>query len=238
MLCRLLFITSFFLVSACTTPQSDDAPEPETKVFIDDNNVLHYDGGINKDANQRTFELYKSLPNKPTKLNITSKGGDVMEGIRLGNWVFDNQFDVIVDKGCASSCANYVFPAGKTKYLYKDSALIWHGNSYQEDVNELVEQGAKFAVDFRAAENKFYEKINVHPMLGEYGHKDFNAWTFLYHYFNETEGYDYSLEDMEKFGLRNIQLLDGVWEWRKHRPHLKVIRVDVDLNDLTSFKSR
>ncbi|MBV34504.1 MAG: hypothetical protein CMP47_03495 [Rickettsiales bacterium] len=79
MLCLLLLITSFFLVSACTTVQSDDAPEPETKVFVDDNNVLHYDGGINKDANQRTFELYKSLPNKPTKLNITSKGGDVME---------------------------------------------------------------------------------------------------------------------------------------------------------------
>ena len=113
---------------------------------------------------------------------------------------------------------------------------MWHGNSYQENVNELVELGEQFAVDFRIAENTFYKKINVHPMLGEYGHKDFNTWSFLYHYFNETEGYDYSLEDMEKFGLTNIQLLDGVWEWRKHRSHLKVIRVEVESIDLEEFE--
>ncbi|RDX38440.1 hypothetical protein DZA50_00200 [Kangiella sp. HD9-110m-PIT-SAG07] len=236
MLYKILIVITFLLVSGCSTLSTSEAPE--TKVFLDDNHVLHYDGGINKQANGRIFKLYQSLSRKPTKLEITSNGGNVMEGIRLGNWVFDNQLDVIVGKGCASSCANYVFPAGKKKYLQKDSALIWHGNSYQKDVNELVEQGEIFAVSFRSAENRFYKRINVHPLLGEYGHKELKVtfWNFLYHYFNETLGYDYSIDDMKKFGLTNIQLMDDTWEWRKHRPYLEVLRVEVDVKDLESFK--
>ncbi|AKE51552.1 hypothetical protein [Kangiella geojedonensis] len=235
---RLLLLTAFLLISGCSTLKNTKTLESKTKVFLGVNHVLHYDGGINKDANKRIFELYRSLPEKPTKLQITSKGGDVMEGIRLGNWVFDNQLDVIVGKGCASSCANYVFPAGTKKYLYKDSALIWHGNSYQENVNDRVEQGEQNAVNWRTAENRFYKRINVHPLLGEYGHKELKLtfWNFLYHYFNETLGYDYSIEDMKKFGLTNIQLLDGVWEWRKYRPYLEVLRVDVNPQDLESLK--
>ncbi len=238
MLNRILIIATALFLSSCSTLSNTEATKTETKVFLGDNNVLHYDGGINQDANKRIFGLYKSLPNKPATLEITSNGGDVMEGIRLGNWVFNNQLDVIVGKGCASSCANYVFPAGKEKYLRKDSALIWHGNSYQEDMNELVEAKEEFAVLFRTAESRFYQKINVHPMLGEYGHKELKVtfWNFLYHYFNETLGYDYSIGDMKKFGLTNIHLIDGTWEWRKHRPHLEVLRVDVNAQGLKSFK--
>lgn len=235
---KILLLFTIIIISGCSTLSSNISPEPETKVFIDDNNVLHYDGGINEDANSRIFMLYKSLTEKPETLEITSNGGDVMEGIRLGNWVFDNKLNVIVGKGCASSCANYVFPAANKKYLRKGSALIWHGNSYQKDVNERVEAKEEFAVRFRVAENRFYQRINVHPLLGEYGHRELKVtfWNFLYHYFNETLGYDYSIDGMKKFGLTNIQLLDDTWEWRKHRPHLEVLRVEVNAKDLESFK--
>lgn len=236
---KILILTTILFLSGCSTLSlNEEEPKAETKIFLDDNNVIQYNGGINKNANRRIFELYTSLQNKPKAIEITSNGGNVMEGIRLGNWVFDNKIDVIVGKGCASSCANYVFPAANKKFLHKDSALIWHGNSYQDNVNERIEEGERFSVTFRAAENRFYKKINVHPLLGEYGHKEFTFWNFLYHYFNETIGYDYSIEDMEKFGLSNIQLIDDSWEWRKYRPHLEVLRVDVNSKDLDSFKPR
>lgn len=231
---------AFFLVSCASLESGEDKTTPETKVYLSENNVLHYEGRINKDANLRIFSLYQSLKSKPTMLQITSRGGPVLEGIKLGHWVYDNKLDVTVGKGCMSSCANYVFPAGRGKYLYKDSALIWHGNSYQENISEKFKAGEKTAVEFRKVENFFYKKINVHPLLGEYGHKEIKVtfWNFLYHYFNETLGYDYSIDDMKKFGLTNIQLLDGTWEWRKHRPHLEVLRVEVNAKDLESFKVR
>lgn len=233
LLSLILLIT--ILISGCATLDSDQKDaKPNTKVFIDQDNTLNYVGSINGDANLRLFNLYHQSNVKPTNLKISSLGGNVMEGLRLGNWVFDNKLDVIVDKVCASSCANYVFPAGKTKYLHKHSALIWHGNSFQEDINEYYLDGEQHAVKYREAENAFYKKINVHPMLAEYGHKEFTFWNFLFRYFKETVGYDYSISDMQKFGLTNIVLLDKTWEWRNHYSQHHVIRVEVNADDLIS----
>ena len=77
-------------------------------------------------------------------------------------------------------------------------------------------------------------KNKVYLIGGENGHKELKVtfWNFLYHYFNETLGYDYSIGDMKKFGLTNIHLIDGTWESRKHRPHLEVLRVDVNAQGL------
>lgn len=233
-----LILLFALLISGCATVDTDTTDaKPNTKVFIDKDNTLNYVGSINEDANLRLFNLYNQSKIKPTKLKISSLGGNVMEGLRLGNWVFDNKLDVIVDKVCASSCANYVFPAGKTKYLYNHSALIWHGNSYQEDINENYLDGEQHAVKYREAENAFYKKVNVHTMLAEYGHKEFTFWNFLYRYFKKTVGYDYSIYDMKKFGLTNIVLLDETWEWRKHLTQHHVIRVEVNANDLVSESS-
>lgn len=234
---KLLIMTLVVLLTACSAlAPTNDTPPPETKVFVDEHNQLHYDGGINEDANLRIFELYQSLQTKPNTLEITSKGGSVIEGMKLGNWVFDHQLDVVVGRGCASSCANYVFPAGQKKFLHKDSVLIWHGNSYQDDVSELYAVGNKSALEFRNKENAFYKRINVHPLLGEYGHKDFSIWNRLYHYFKGTVGYDYSIEDMKKFGITNIQLIDNAWEWRKYKSEFYVLRVKVDAEELEQFK--
>ncbi len=234
---KLIYVILFLLlqISGCATFDSNQQDtKPETKIFIEQDNTLNFVGSINEEANLRLFNLYQQSKIKPTKLKISSLGGNVLEGLRLGNWVFDNELDVIVDKVCASSCANYVFPAGKIKYLHKHSALIWHGNSYQEDINENYLDGEQHAVKYREEENAFNKKVNIHPMLAEYGHKEFTFWNFLYRYFKETVGYDYSISDMQKFGLTNIVLLDKTWEWRKHHPQHHVIKVKVDANDLVS----
>lgn len=233
LLSLILLITLLF--SGCATVDLDqEDAKPNTKVFIDQDNTLNYVGSINKDANLQLFNLYQNSSQKLTKLKVNSPGGNVMDGIQLGNWVFDNKLDVIVDKVCASSCANYVFPAGKIKYLHKHSALLWHGNSYQEDIDQRVQNRDEFAIKYRQAEDAFYKKISTNPMLAEYGHKEFTFWNFLYHYFKGTLGYDYSINDMRLFGVKNIVLLEDTWEWRKYHTKQHVIRVKVDANDLVS----
>ncbi|AOE49332.1 hypothetical protein [Kangiella sediminilitoris] len=238
MILRLIIPALPLLLVSCSSLESvENKIKPETNVYLGENNVLHYDGRINKGANLRIFSLYQSLKTKPTMLKITSKGGPVLEGIKLGHWVYDNKLDVTVGKGCASSCANYIFPAGRNKYLQKDSMLIWHGNSYQSDFDDLVRKGEPRAVKVREKENAFYRKINVHPLLAEYGHKEFTVWNFLYRYFKETVGFDYSLDDMKKFNITNVKLIDGAWEWRKYNSNYHVIRVEVEENDLEPFSS-
>ena len=50
----------------------------------------------------------------------------------IGEWVFDHQLDVIVDELCFSSCANYIFTAGKNKIIGKDAIVGWHGSEQQD----------------------------------------------------------------------------------------------------------
>ncbi|MGX9608655.1 hypothetical protein [Acinetobacter sp. T63] len=47
----------------------------------------------------------------------------------LGDLVYVHQLNVEVGQYCFSSCANYVFPAGKVKYLNWCSQLGWHGGA-------------------------------------------------------------------------------------------------------------
>jgi ATP-dependent protease ClpP protease subunit len=53
----------------------------------------------------------------------------------------------------------------------------------------------------------FYAKINVDPMIGNYGFDQIEDMTNI----RGIEFY-YSLKDLEKMGVKNITLRDGVWE--------------------------
>ena len=67
-----------------------------------------------------------------TAIRINSAGGITDHGIRIGEWIFDHQLDVIVDELCFSSCANYIFTAGKNKIIEKDAIVGWHGSEQQD----------------------------------------------------------------------------------------------------------
>jgi len=69
---------------------------------------------------------------KVSMLVISSSGGEINAGMRMGEWVFDNQVDVVVERMCMSSCANYVFPAGRNKTIRTNSIVAWHGSILQE----------------------------------------------------------------------------------------------------------
>jgi hypothetical protein len=70
-----------------------------------------------------------------TRLVVSSRGGDTVPGRRVGQWVRDMGLLVEVEKVCFSSCANYIFPAGRGRVLRSDLFVGWHGNERAFEVD-------------------------------------------------------------------------------------------------------
>lgn len=66
-----------------------------------------------------------------SELAITSPGGNVFWGIKIGEIIYENGWDVHVRGLCLSSCANYVFPAGRNKVIEDGGIVGWHGSARQ-----------------------------------------------------------------------------------------------------------
>lgn len=49
-------------------------------------------------------------------------------GRHVGRWVRDMGLVVEVDVICFSSCADYIFPAGRARVIRADAFVGWHGN--------------------------------------------------------------------------------------------------------------
>lgn len=64
-------------------------------------------------------------------LVITSGGGDVSEGVCLGEYIRDNKLDIEVKDYCGSSCANYLFTAAQNKTILPNSYVGFHGSGLQ-----------------------------------------------------------------------------------------------------------
>lgn len=155
-----------------------------------------------------------------TSLTIASGGGEVSLSIDFGNWVFDNQLDVIVERACLSSCANYIFPAGRRKIIRPGAVVAWHGSARQrnfqterqlrarireehrrmnrrvtgEEVRRDAEQMMSYMTVVQEKERAFYERIGVDEYVTRIGNERYGARGF----------YFLSVEDMERFGIRNV----------------------------------
>ena len=51
----------------------------------------------------------------------------------MGHWVYDRGLDVVVDTHCFSSCANYIFTAGRNKIIGEGAIVGWHGSAQQDE---------------------------------------------------------------------------------------------------------
>ena len=60
--------------------------------------------------------------------------------LALGILIHRHNWDVEIVDYCASSCATFIFPAGKTKYLNPHSMLLFHGGLHQENLLEMAER--------------------------------------------------------------------------------------------------
>ena len=62
-------------------------------------------------------------------VQIRSYGGEASLSIDMGEWIYSQGIDVVVEDYCFSSCANYIFTAGRNKVIKDDSIIGWHGSN-------------------------------------------------------------------------------------------------------------
>ena len=84
--------------------------------------------------------LARSLAPKKTFVVTASDGGDNVAALALGILIHKHNWDVEIVDYCASACATFIFPAGKTKYLHRHSMLLFHGGPYQENLLEMAQK--------------------------------------------------------------------------------------------------
>jgi hypothetical protein len=83
--------------------------------------------------------LMQSKAELKTFVVTASGGGDGEAALAIGTLLHRHNWDVEVVGTCASSCANFIFPAGKTKYLRRHALILFHGGPYQANLMEMAQ---------------------------------------------------------------------------------------------------
>jgi len=152
-------------------------------------------------------------------LYIRSTGGHVNAAIWLGEMVRDAKLTVIVKDYCASSCANYVFTAGRSRVI--DGVVMWHGSAEQKDLREFhlcgrqvsslyggkmpsiePERRAQAVEAWNASRRhqaEFFESIGVNEYITRAGQEPVvrpGGFT--------SDSFTYDVATMDQFGMRDI----------------------------------
>lgn len=219
---RVFLIVIALSLTACSSVKNEQHQKIAPPFAGFKNGVLVYEGPISNGLNQAVFDAFYKAGTKPKRLVISSPGGNIGSGIQLGEWIKKHNLDVEVSNLCASSCANYIFTAANNKYLRKDSVLIWHGSAWQKTWNtrDLPESFiSEYIAPMRKKETLLFEKLEIDNLLTVYYQRKLTLWDRAIRAFGQDKvGWDYSLEDMQRFGLSKIILIDNEWDWRKYRP--------------------
>jgi len=203
-----------------------------TQVYLSEGE-LNYVGYLDEQANQRLFSLHDGLKDKPKTLAIRSRGGDVVHGMALGEWVHAHKLDVKVMEFCLSSCANYVFTAGAHKIVSSNAMIGFHGGLSSKEFSiggskkaeydaMTATQQAAFHAKLRREqqssldrETAFFNKIGVRQDLTTYRQEArfaatvVDAWTFT------QQGFGY-------FGVNHIEVINPPW-----KPRLLTLHADI-----------
>ena len=126
--------------TATPTPKPTPTPDADGIIWYDPNpatitvegSTIIFNGDIEDETYRHFLLAVDDKEDQITEIRINSGGGITDHGISIGKWIFDHQIDVIVDELCFSSCANYIFTAGKNKIIEKDAIVGWHGSEQQD----------------------------------------------------------------------------------------------------------
>lgn len=78
-----------------------------------------------------SVKFLKVVTMRSKVIKVQSGGGETDEAMHLGRLIHDRNLDIEVNEICASSCANYLFPAGvkKNNTKGKHVGLAWNGTT-------------------------------------------------------------------------------------------------------------
>lgn len=189
------------LLASCATPPPGKPAAPKEPVVTLQNGTLVYDGALRPDSLERIQAVLG--PARVTKLIIRSGGGEVIGAMKVARWVRDSGLDVEVDGMCFSSCANYIFPAGRHKYIVGEGIVGWHGTiehlvyKHEQGIDKVDAETLPFILQIVEKERAFYADTGINGFVGWFGKMaPYNVHNF----------YFLSREDMEYFGMRNLHV--------------------------------
>jgi len=173
--------------------------------------TVAYSGEISAAHNRQFFA---ALAGTPARLRITSGGGEVAAGIALGRWVHDHGLDVEVAGYCLSSCANYVFPAGRRKVILPGAVVAWHGNyrhlketgQWGGDVaHRMAAHGEDRATARRRAREQLDRLVALErAFFARIGVNEYLCWIGKMPPFEVPDYYSMSPRDMARFGVDGV----------------------------------
>ena len=151
---------------------------------------------------------FRELLREPgvSRLLITSHGGLVDAALDIAEAVVESGLDVEVPQACLSSCANYVFPAGRRKRLGHARAVGWHGNMAHVLHLQATGQASWTEPEIESArrleqrEQAFFQRIGV---------DGFVCWFGKLAPHNVDEFYSLTAPDMARFGISQVSVGDG-----------------------------
>jgi hypothetical protein len=168
---------------------------------VDDSIVFH--GRI--DAASAAAFLALATDPAVTRLVITSVGGLVSPALDMADAIHARGLDVEVPQACLSSCANYIFPAGRRKVLGRPGTVGWHGNMahvlhlQQSGQASWPEPDLAHARSLARREAEFFRRIGV---------DGFVCWFAKMPPYAVEDSYWLAVDDMARFGIRDVTVRD------------------------------
>lgn len=192
--------------------------------IISSGKIITFEGAIAPGAATELAErLNEDGATSIETIAITSAGGDSSEGIQVGRIIYSRHLNVEVKKYCNSSCAQYIFVAGRNKYVDPGSIVSFHVSPISLYI-ELSLSGyieSNHSLSQAAAEDiSYYNEIGVDPNILVAGRKWLDPicvniderypnnsprrYNVRWHY----AGFVVNAEDIRRAGVHNIK---GFW---------------------------
>lgn len=198
----------FFVISVPAVAQKNPTyASPEIRVDAD---AIYYSGPINPAGVARALSYVETQVYKV--LHINSRGGEIVSAMDFGEAIYKYGLDVVVTNLCNSSCANYIFSAGKNKKIEAGGFVMWHGDTRQRNFmqdQELLEKKAlseghnmtenewqrlKYSQKSVVKQDYFYKTIGIDGRIARIGQEIDNPvrlWAL-------------SVQKMALFGITNV----------------------------------
>ena len=158
------------------------------------------------------------------RLVITSRGGNVVAALDMAVAMHERQLDVEVPTACLSSCANYVFPAARSKTVGWPGAVAWHGNMLHVLYLQQAGLASWSASEIDGARQLASREAGFYRRIGVDG---FVCWFGKLPPYGVDDFYSLSVPDMERFGIGRVTMRDAAPD-RPQTAEVTPIRVDWD----------
>lgn len=157
-------------------------------------------------------------------LVIKSAGGIGVSAARLGLYLLDHGIDVAVLEYCLSACANWVFLAGRTKYVPDGAFVAWHGLPQEPDPKaKLLDHSGMLATTYGLS-RALFDRISIDRALAMEPDRTvpgYESWSKKV----KSDGMSYWTWSPNK--LRDRFRVDGiVYYWYPH--DVKILREKAD----------